>query len=67
MKEINKTKQFKDNINRQEKILNDINLYVNATLKKQKPDVSKKEKEKLALKKVLQSYYVGYDPDEDDN
>lgn len=62
MKEIDRTKEFKQN--RQEKILEDIEKYIENAQKKIKPDISKKEKETLAIKKMMRSYYVGYDSDD---
>jgi len=64
LKEINQTKEFKQNINRQDKILKDINKFVDDAQKKLRPDISKKEKDKVAIRKIIRSYYVGYDPDE---
>ena len=67
MKEINQTKEFKQNINREEKILKDINKFIDDAHKKLKPDLSKKEKEKMAMKKAIQAYYVGYESDDNDD
>lgn len=65
--EINKTKEFKKNINREDKILKDINKYIDDAHKKLKPDLSKKEKEKMAMRKAIQAYYVGYESDGNDD
>jgi len=67
LKEINQTKEFKQNINREDKILKDINKFIQDAHKKLKPDLSKKEKEKTAIKKLIQAYYVGYESDDQES
>lgn len=52
---------------RQKKLISQINNYILKVEKKlQLPDLSKKEKEKVMMKKISSAYYVGYDEENND-